>query len=221
MILLLQTIWAEVAAPASAETTFLCLLAVCWFVYKKSWVSQLNVTRLFPIRAKWKVKIAILKLFSVGGSCLGTSVHANIMKVRCEPSHFCTAAPFHGPWVSLACCELDQQPICFPRRSDCKHFSLTVHSPPPRRTSTSKSVQSATLQEADWGEPEGHPTAARSLAITIWQMFHSTTAEGASQAIWDELRRNLFSNCSLESNICITAKMRPCLTKCVTPRLQN
>lgn len=163
MILSLQTESAEMAAPASGETAFHCLLAASLFVCLKEILTvPAERWQTFPLRAKWNVNTPIAEPFSVGGRCLVTSSSRKHHDSESVPSDLCTAAPIYGPWVSLTCWELNQQPICFSSRSDCKHFSRTVNSPPPRRTSTSKSVQSATLQEADWGEPEEHPTAARS-----------------------------------------------------------
>lgn len=77
-------------------------------------------------------------------------------------SFMCIAAPFYEPGVSFVRCELNKQPICFRSCYDCKHFSRTVNSTPPRCTSTNKSVRSESLQEPDWGERMEHPTGAGS-----------------------------------------------------------
>lgn len=55
----------------------------------------------------------------------------------------CTTVPaanpapylFHGPWVSSACCALNEQSICFWSGSDCEHSSQSVNSLPPHCTS--------------------------------------------------------------------------------------
>lgn len=142
MIILFQTITAETRCTCSWRnwiSLFTSRLFVCLFVWNKSLPSQLNVakTRQFPLRPNETCKFRLQNYFSVGNSCKVVNVssckHDKAESVR---SFLCTAAPFYGPWVSLACCELNEQPICFWSGSDCEHFSRTVNPPPPRCTST-------------------------------------------------------------------------------------